>query len=89
VYVRLSAAWADPAGLLHDPGDLVDVDLVTLAKLEEQGVVDNVDGLEQSTRTGPATVDEKPVKPSWLGPGDDTTIPDDDDAPDADSDDDQ
>jgi hypothetical protein len=38
--------WADPSGTVHGAGEFVDVDVVTLAELEEQGVVENA-GEEQ------------------------------------------
>jgi hypothetical protein len=47
VYVRLAQGWTDGGGAAHAPGDMVDVDAVTLAELEEDGVVattDKVDG---------------------------------------------
>ena len=40
--VRLAVAWTDPFGVSHCAGDLVDIDAVTLAELEEQGVVENM-----------------------------------------------
>jgi hypothetical protein len=54
VYVRLAVAWADPTGAVHRAGEFVDVDVVTLAELEEQGVVENP---------------EEVGKPEWWGPG--------------------
>ena len=44
MYVRLATDWADPSGAVHGVGDLVDIDIVTLAELEEQGVVENAEG---------------------------------------------
>ncbi|MFD0593641.1 hypothetical protein ACFQZ4_14935 [Catellatospora coxensis] len=34
--VRLALAWTDPFGIAHGVGELVDIDAVTLAELEEQ-----------------------------------------------------
>ncbi|WDZ84402.1 hypothetical protein [Micromonospora cathayae] len=39
VYVRLNAEWTDGDGVVHDAGDTVDVDAVTLADLQAQGIV--------------------------------------------------
>jgi hypothetical protein len=50
VYVRLARDWVDPAGASHAPGDMVDVDVTTLAELEQRGVV-----------TGPAEPDADAV----------------------------
>jgi hypothetical protein len=73
VYVRLAAAWTDPAGGVHGAGDVVDIDIVTLAELEEQGVVDNgVDGKDPGW-VGPGV--EEAEDGTWVGPGDE---PDDD-----------
>jgi hypothetical protein len=47
VYVRLAQGWTDGGGAAHVAGDMVDVDAVTLAELEAEGVVattDKVDG---------------------------------------------
>lgn len=63
--VRLAASWTDPFGIAHDAGEVVDIDAVTLAELEEQGVVDNVDGGEEWG--GSESVAEE--EPGWLGPG--------------------
>ncbi len=65
MYVRLVAAWADPSGAVHGPGEFVDVDVVTLAELEEQGVVENA-GEENEDVTGPGESDEE--EPSYVGP---------------------
>lgn len=40
--VRLALAWTDPRGVAYAPGELVDIDAVTLAELEEQGVVETM-----------------------------------------------
>jgi hypothetical protein len=66
VYVRLAAAWTDPSGGVHGAGDLVDIDIVTLAELEEQGVVDNGEPGGPDW-VGPGVEDEDT---SWVGPGD-------------------
>ncbi|KIR60826.1 hypothetical protein TK50_23565 [Micromonospora haikouensis] len=71
MHVRLSAAWTDPRGTLWAPGDTVDVDAVTLAALEEQGMVDTPDGQgtapdQGSTKT---TTTTKPTDPTKIGPG--------------------
>ena len=52
VYVRLARDWTDVGGADHGAGDLVDVDAVTLAELEADGVV--------------ATADDEPDP--WPGP---------------------
>jgi len=39
VAVRLARGWIGYGGAVHRPGDLVDVDAITLAKLEASGVV--------------------------------------------------
>jgi hypothetical protein len=53
------------------PGDTVEVDAVTLAALEEQGMVDTPDGQgngpEQGTTTTTSTT--KPTDPQKIGPG--------------------
>jgi hypothetical protein len=76
VYVRLAGDWADQGGAVHAAGEFVDIDAITLAKLEEQGVVDSA---------GQPDGDE-PQGEDWWGPGDGTTAADDGDAPDADED---
>jgi hypothetical protein len=40
--VRLADAWTDSFGVQHGAGELVDIDPVTLAELEEQGVVETM-----------------------------------------------
>ncbi len=84
MYVRLSAEWADPAGSRHVAGDVVDIDVVTLARLEEQGVVENADDNVEATWVGPGVEQTGTLPPSWVGPGDEAESPDDADAPDAD-----
>lgn len=39
VYVRLEKQWTDGKGVGHAPGEMVDVDAATLAKLQAEGVV--------------------------------------------------
>jgi hypothetical protein len=39
VCVRLARGWIDDGGAAHTTGDMVDVDAVTLAELEADGVV--------------------------------------------------
>lgn len=39
VYVRLNAAWTDGNGVSHAAGDTVDVDALTLADLQAEGIV--------------------------------------------------
>jgi len=81
VYVRLAAAWADPNGAVHGAGEFVDVDIVTLAELEEQGVVENAEEINRPEWVGPGAPDEGD---GWVGPGDEAESADDTDAPDAD-----
>ncbi|MER7269446.1 hypothetical protein ABT344_14245 [Micromonospora carbonacea] len=71
MHVRLSAAWTDPRGTLWAPGDTVDVDAVTLAALEEQGMVDTPDGQGTAPDQGSTTTTTttKPTDPSKIGPG--------------------
>lgn len=66
--VRLSASWTDPRGTVWAPGDTVDVDAVTLAELEEQGMVEqpkSQDTDSTETTTAAATNDG----PQEIGPG--------------------
>ena len=84
MYVRLAVDWADPTGAVHNAGEFVDIDVVTLAELEEQGVVDNPEEIGQPQWVGPGKADE--ATEQWVGPGDDTGAPDDVDALDADAD---
>ncbi|GIH18690.1 hypothetical protein [Rugosimonospora africana] len=76
MYVRLAATWADPSGAVHDAGEFVDVDVVTLAELEEQGVVENAgEENEESGYVGPSESDEREpgyVGPSYVGPSEET-----------------
>ncbi|NJC69722.1 hypothetical protein HC031_08310 [Planosporangium thailandense] len=65
VYVRLARDWTDDEGLEHDAGDMVDVDAVTLAQLEADGVVEASDTRETPVLT--AWAGETGVKPQWAG----------------------
>ena len=85
VYVRLAANWADPTGAVHGAGDFVDVDVVTLAELEEQGVVENPEEAGRPEWTGPGKAEE-PTQ-AWIGPGDESDGADEAEAPDADEED--
>lgn len=64
--VRLAVSWTDPFGIAHDAGEVVDIDAVTLAELEERGVVDNLDGGPEEWGDSEAVEEGEP---SWLGPG--------------------
>ncbi len=77
--VRLATAWIDPFGMSFNAGDLVDIDAVTLAELEEQGVVENMTdpkeayvgptGGEGDGYVGPTGTTEKN---SYVGPTEET-----------------
>ncbi|MFI9640166.1 hypothetical protein ACIG87_08865 [Micromonospora sp. NPDC051925] len=64
--VRLSAYWTDPGGTVRSPGETVDVDAVTLARMEEQGMVESPDS---QTASDAGTTTTKPPKPQKIGPG--------------------
>ncbi|WP_320067118.1 hypothetical protein [Micromonospora sp. RTGN7] len=69
MHVRLSAAWADPRGTVWAPGDTVEVDAVTLASLEEQGMVEAPEGQGTgSDKSGTTTTTTEP-DPKKIGPG--------------------
>jgi hypothetical protein len=78
VQVRLARTWTDAGGAAHGAGDLVDVDAITLARLEACGVVTPNESSDpqsdEPTRewagpTGPTDDDETA---QWAGPtGDD------------------
>jgi hypothetical protein len=55
VQVKLARDWTDPTGAAHHAGDIVEVDTVTLAELEQTGVV-------TPNWAGPTKVD------GWAGP---------------------
>jgi len=68
VYVRLAMPWADPSGTVHGAGEFIDVDVVTLAELEEQGVVENAgEEFEEAEFIGPGESDEESQQ--FIGPG--------------------
>lgn len=74
--VRLSASWTDPGGTRWAPGDTIDVDAVTLAELEEQGMVEEPEGQSggsgETTTTSSSTstsTTAKPTDPKKIGPG--------------------
>lgn len=69
MYVRLATAWADRTGTVHRAGEVVDIDAITLAELEEQGVVENAgEEIERPEWVGPGEVGPEGV-PDWVGPG--------------------
>jgi hypothetical protein len=68
VYVRLAVAWTDPEGAAHGAGQVVDIDIVTLAELEEQGVVENGEERVGPNWVGPGVDGDEAA--SWVGPGD-------------------
>ncbi|MFD2763252.1 hypothetical protein [Micromonospora eburnea] len=72
--VRLCASWIDPHGKVWAPGDTVDVDVVTLAELEEKGMVEQPEGQSsgstESTKTDPQMIGPGPsAPPQKIGPG--------------------
>jgi hypothetical protein len=66
VLVRLAAEWTDPFGVDHRAGDVVDIDVITLAELEERGVVQAMS--EPEEWSGPGEEPEE-TAPEWSGPG--------------------
>jgi len=69
VYVRLAMPWADPSGRVHGAGEFVDVDVVTLAELEEQGVVENAgEDFEETEFIGPGEGSDDEGQ-QFIGPG--------------------
>lgn len=67
--VRLAVAWTDPFGVAYVPGDLVDIDAITLAELEEQGVVDNMGDPKSEGWTGPTSPEpDGGTTDKWTGP---------------------
>jgi hypothetical protein len=58
--------WTDLFGIAHNAGDVVDSDAVTLAELEEQRAVENVDGGPEEW-SGPEQQDGEP-QVEWQGP---------------------
>ena len=69
MHVRLSAAWTDPRGTVWAVGDTVDVDAVTLAELEEKGMVEQPAGSGSTETTTTTTTPPKKTDPSKIGPG--------------------
>lgn len=69
MYVRLAVAWTDPTGTVHKPGDVVDVDVVTLAEMEEQGVLEDLDCVGLGIGPGPGAPPEDDSEPQPIGPG--------------------
>ncbi|WP_020521295.1 hypothetical protein [Catelliglobosispora koreensis] len=63
--VRLALAWTDPFGVPHGAGELVDIDAVTLAELEEQGVVMN---MTDPTPTWTSPTSDPEADPTWTSP---------------------
>jgi hypothetical protein len=61
VYVRLEGEWIDAAGVAHSPGEMVDVDAGTLAKLQAAGIV----GGEKANWAGPTG---GTGSATWAGP---------------------
>lgn len=66
--VRLAFAWTDVFGLTHRAGELVDIDAVTLAELEEQGVVESMSETAPQKWIGPGSPPAD-VSEGWIGPG--------------------
>ena len=62
--VRLAAEWTDPFGVAHSAGDVVDIDVITLAELEERGVVHNMSEPEEWNGPTEAAAEEE----QWNGP---------------------
>ena len=67
VYVQLAGVWTDPAGVAHRAGEIVDIDAITLAELEEQGVVE--DNMSSQVRIGPGPGEPTDVVERLIGPG--------------------
>ncbi|MDR7278233.1 hypothetical protein [Catenuloplanes atrovinosus] len=71
--VKLAVAWVDRAGVRHRAGDVVDVDPITLAELEEHQMVDpeqTTDGkgaTKQDGYIGPGKVEQ--AEAGYIGPG--------------------
>lgn len=73
--MRLAVPWTDPAGVSHAAGEIIDIDAITLAQLEEGGVVDEIKEPE-GTKTddgwigpGQPPPDEETQQDGWIGPG--------------------
>lgn len=69
--MRLAVAWTDPEGTVHGAGEVVDIDIVTLAELEGQGVVENGEERVGPDWVGPGVEGDETA--SWVGPGDEPT----------------
>ncbi|MGC9667280.1 hypothetical protein ACNTMW_12075 [Planosporangium sp. 12N6] len=74
VAVRLAQDWTDGGGEFHAAGDMVDVDAVTLAQLEANGVVASAEpgpgknGTNWAGETGnPQWAGETGTNPQWAG----------------------
>lgn len=80
MYVRLAMPWADPSGTVHGAGEFVDVDVVTLAELEEQGVVENAgEEFEETEFVGPGESEDEGQQ--FVGPGEsDDNVADEEDS---------
>jgi hypothetical protein len=77
VAVRLARGWIGYGGTVHRAGELVDVDAVTLAKLEACGVVTPSESAGTQQWAGPTGEDpDEERTAAWAGP---TGEPDDDD----------
>jgi hypothetical protein len=63
VYVKLAEAWTDGEGVNHSAGEMVDVDAVTLAQLQAEGIVpEGSGGKDDPNWAGPGSTE-------WAGPG--------------------
>jgi hypothetical protein len=65
VYARLAREWTDNGGAAHTAGDMVDVDAVTLARLEADGVVASTE--KSGTTVLAAWAGETGPDPDWAG----------------------
>jgi hypothetical protein len=72
VYVRLAQDWTDDGGTAHIAGDMVDVDAVTLAELEADGVVEAAEKADDGAGTeawpGPTSPSPDVEPAAWPGP---------------------
>jgi hypothetical protein len=59
VLARLEQDWTDPDGTTHAAGAMVDVDAATLARLQADGIVSEVDWAGPTGGNG---------QTSWAGP---------------------
>lgn len=67
VAVRLARGWIGYGGVVHRAGDLVDVDAVTLAKLEASGVVTPSESTSDQW-AGPTGGEDTEPTAAWAGP---------------------